>query len=64
MATSERSDSLSYGASSFVNVLFCNGEVCPLARGKDVVEFIIVTVAGGAEDDEVSTLNQNLQILL
>jgi hypothetical protein len=31
MATSERSDSLSYGASSFVSVEFCNGEVCPLA---------------------------------
>lgn len=32
--------------------------MCPLECCKDVVDFIIVTVAGGAEDDEVSTLNQ------
>jgi hypothetical protein len=56
MATSERSDSLSYGASSFVSVEFSIGERCPLGRGNELVEFDTVTVDGGAGDDEVSKL--------
>jgi hypothetical protein len=47
MATSERSDSLSYGASSFVSVELARGEVCPLVRGTGGVEFNIGTVGGG-----------------
>ena len=59
MATSERSDSLSYGASSFVSVGVSNGVACPLERGIEGVEFNKVIVDGGAEDDDISNLIQN-----
>ena len=49
MATSERSDSLSYGASSFVSVEFANGVLCPLEIANEGVEFSKVTVDGGAK---------------
>ena len=48
MATSERSDSLSYGASSFVRVELANGVLCPLEIGNEGVECNNVTVDGGA----------------
>jgi hypothetical protein len=58
LATSDRSDSLSYGASSFVRVELPNGEPCPLRRGNVDVDFNNVVDDGGAEDDEVSYLIQ------
>lgn len=37
-----------------MDVEFCNGEVWPLARGTEDVDFVKVIIDGGAMDDEVS----------
>lgn len=56
IATSERADSLSYGASSFVRMERSNGESFPLEGDLEVFKLGNVAVDGGAVDDSVSNV--------